>query len=90
MEPKNVRLFVKSYCGWCHEAIDWLAARGIETEILEVLEDPKAMREMFDATGQRRTPSMEVDGHWLADFDVDELEVWWQEHTAVPPQRRDP
>ena len=32
MRPTNVRLFIKPYCGWCHEAMEWLDARQISYE----------------------------------------------------------
>lgn len=74
----NIRLFTKSYCGWCHEAIDWLESRGIRFENLEVISDPCAMKELRELTGRTMTPSIDVNGEVLADFDVDELAQWWQ------------
>ncbi len=76
----HIRLFTKSYCGWCHEAIDWLRGKGLEFEELEVLSNPAAMEELKDLTGKTMTPTIEVDGDILADFGVDELEPWWQKH----------
>ena len=29
MKPKSIRLFIKPWCGWCHEAADWLTTQGI-------------------------------------------------------------
>ena len=74
----NIRLFIKSYCGWCHEAIDWLESRQIRFETLEVISDPCGMKELRELTGRTMTPSIEVNGEVLADFDVDELDRWWQ------------
>jgi glutaredoxin 3 len=76
--PLQIRLFIKSYCGWCHEAIDWLKSRQIHFEPLEVISDPCAMKELRELTGRTMTPSIEVNGEVLADFDVDELEQWWR------------
>lgn len=78
MKPKSIRLFIKSYCGWCHEAMAWLDARNYTYEKLDVIEDPAAMKEMKQLTGQTSAPCMEVDGEVLADFGVDELEVFWK------------
>lgn len=74
------RLFIKPYCGWCHEAMDWLRDRSIEFEELDVASDPAAMREMVDLSGQSRAPVIEVDGEVLADFGADELAFWWKDH----------
>lgn len=76
----KVRLFIKPFCPWCDEAIDWLDERGIRYEQLDVTADRAARDEMFRLTGQTRAPSIDVDGHILADFGADELEEWWKEN----------
>jgi glutaredoxin 3 len=73
----KVRLFIKPFCGWCHEASDWLDARGVKYETLDVISDPAARKEMFQLSGQTLAPVIEVDGEVLADFDTGELEVFW-------------
>jgi glutaredoxin 3 len=78
MKPKSIRLFIKPYCGWCHEAKDWLDDRGVQYETLDVISDPDARREMFDLSGQTLAPVIEVDGHVLADFDTDQLQRFWK------------
>ncbi|MGB0419646.1 MAG: glutaredoxin family protein [Limisphaerales bacterium] len=76
----NIRLFTKSYCGWCHEALDWLRHRGLAFEELEVLSNLAAMEELQQLTGKSMTPTIEVNGQVLADFGIDELEPWWASH----------
>lgn len=78
MKAERVRLFIKPYCGWCHEAIEWLDARGIEYETLDVISNAKARKEMVQLSGQSLAPVIDVDGEVLADFDTDQLEVFWQ------------
>ena len=77
MKPNRVRLFVKPYCGWCHEAQDWLEERGIQFETLDVTSDRAAREEMLELSGQTLAPVIEVDGEVLADFGVEELEEFW-------------
>ena len=79
MNPPRVRLFVKPYCGWCHEAQDWLDERGIRYELLDVTSDSRAWQEMQQLSGQTLAPVIEVDGEVLADFDTGQLEVFWGE-----------
>jgi len=76
MKPKQVRLFIKPGCPWCDEAIEWLDARKIQYETLDVIRDAAARAEMRELTGQTKAPSVEWDGHVLADFGADELETW--------------
>ena len=78
MKPKRVRLFIKPQCPWCREAADWLAARGVACETLDVIADAGAFREMLLLSNQTSAPVMEVDGHVLADFDTGQLEVFWK------------
>jgi glutaredoxin len=74
---RQIRLFIKPYCGWCHEAMDWLDERGIGYERLDVVSDPAARQEMQQLSGQTLAPVIEVDGELLADFGADELAAWW-------------
>lgn len=78
MKPEKVRLFVKPYCGWCQDAEEWLDARGITYETLDVISNAKAKKEMFELSGQTLAPVIEVDGEILADFDTGQLEVFWK------------
>jgi glutaredoxin 3 len=78
MKPNQVRLFVKPYCGWCHEAQDWLDERGVKYEVLDVISDAVARREMRDLSGQTLAPVIDVDGEILADFDTGQLERFWK------------
>lgn len=78
MKAERVRLFIKPYCGWCDEAMEWLEARGVEYEKLDVISDANARKEMVRLSGQRLAPVIDVDGEILADFDTDQLEVFWK------------
>jgi glutaredoxin 3 len=78
MKARNVRLFIKPYCGWCHEAREWLDERGIAYETLDVISDSAARREMLQLSGQSLTPVIDVDGEVLADFDTDQLDNFWK------------
>ena len=74
----TIRLFIKPGCPWCNEAIDWLDARRIKYQKLDVINDAVVRREMHDLTGQTKAPCIDVDGHILADFGEDELAAWWK------------
>src|SRR5207245_11792923 len=78
MTAEKIRLFIKPYCGWCHEAIEWLDARGIKYETLDVISDPSARKEMFQLSGQSLAPVIDVDGEMLADFDTGQFERFWK------------
>jgi len=82
MKAQNIRLFVKPFCGWCHEAKDWLDERGIRYEELDVLSSRAAWKEMVRLSGQTLAPVIDVDGEVLADFDTDQLETFWKQLEA--------
>ena len=83
--PKQVKLFIKPYCGWCRQAIRWLQFHGIPHETLDVEANHEAMLEMMEKSGQTLSPVIEVDGAILADFDTEELAKFWVEQTADSP-----
>jgi glutaredoxin 3 len=85
MKAEKIRLFIKPYCGWCHEAIEWLDARGIKYETLDVISDAAARKQMFQLSGQTLAPVIDVDGEILADFDTDQLARFWKELEAQDP-----
>ena len=74
----KVRLFVKPFCSWCHQAQHWLDARGVQYETLDVMADSQAFTEMIQLTGQRFAPVIDVDGKILADFGPEELAKFWE------------
>jgi glutaredoxin 3 len=78
-KPKQVRLFIKPYCGWCRQAMDWLDRYGIRYEVLDVIGDERAYAEMQRLSGQTLAPVIEVDGRVLADFGATELARFWRE-----------
>ena len=77
-------IYIKSFCPWCKEALAWLDAHGYRYEIREVLEDPEAMARMREISGQSLTPTMEVDGKILADFDTGQLSEFLEANNIRP------
>jgi glutaredoxin len=76
--PKQVRLFIKSYCPWCTQAMDWLERHRIPYQRLDVLSDDEAYAEMLRLSGQTLAPVIEVDGRVLANFGARELAEFWR------------
>lgn len=78
MKPKQVRLFIKPYCGWCDKAERWLDERGIDYETVDVMADEAAFDEMIRLSDQDLAPVIEVDGEVLADFGPEQLADFWE------------
>lgn len=79
MKAARIRLFIKPYCGWCHAAMAWLNQRDVKYEVLDVTADAQARKEMVQLSHQTLAPVIDVDGRVLADFGVDQLEVFWKQ-----------
>lgn len=78
-----MNLYVKTWCPWCIDAVDWLRKRGFEFTQIDVLADASAFEHMRKISSQSLTPTLEMpDGAVLADFDVRQLERFLQERKA--------
>lgn len=84
MKPKSIRLFIKPYCPWCHQAMDWLDEHGIKYEALDVISNEAAYREMVRLSGQTLAPVIDIDGQILADFGARELAAFWTKLASEP------
>ena len=78
-QPTTVRLFIKPFCGWCAEAMEWLDRNKIKYSALDVTSHRAAWDEMVRLSGQSSAPVIEVDGEMLADFGASELAQFWNE-----------
>ena len=78
VKRKQIRLFIKPYCGWCHKAVGWLDEHGVAYEKVDVIADETAYDEMIRLYGQDLVPVLDVEGKILADFGPDQLADFWQ------------
>ena len=72
--PPKIKLFVKYYCGWCHEAKDYLDQLGWPYEEVEVARNPAGLQELERLSGQTMAPTAVIGDKLLVDFGQDELE----------------
>lgn len=78
-------VYIKPWCPWCVQAIDWLKSRKYRFEAVDVLTDASAYTHMRNISGQSLTPTLETeDGKVLADFDVGQLEKFLKQHNISP------
>jgi glutaredoxin 3 len=84
----RVRLFIKSYCPWCHKAMRWLDENGIEYETLDVIANEAAFDEMIRLSGQELAPVIEVDDKVLADFGPEQLADFWKKNFSTTDEHR--
>ncbi len=68
------KLYVKTGCPWCHEAMEFLDRRKIRYEKITVTGNDKAIHDMVAVSGQIKAPVLDWHDDVLADFGADELE----------------
>ena len=76
-------LYVKGSCPWCVEAEDYLREHGIAYGKADVQTDPAAYEEMKRLSGQTKAPTMRWGDEILADFGVEELDLFLREKNVV-------
>ncbi|MES2996634.1 MAG: glutaredoxin family protein [Verrucomicrobiota bacterium] len=67
------KLYIKTGCPWCEEAVDFLDERNIDVETIVVSGNSETMEEMVALSGQSKAPTLDWHGDVLADFGVEEL-----------------
>jgi len=72
----EVIIYTTPTCSWCQATKDYLRAREIDFEEVDVSADPDRAREMVEKSGQYGVPVLEIDGELIVGFDrarIDEL-----------------
>ncbi len=69
----SIKLYTRPMCSWCVDAKDYLRARQIEFEDVDVGRDAAAYQEMEQLSGQPYVPTIVIDGEVLANFDTAQL-----------------
>lgn len=64
--------------------MEYLDRHGFAYEVRDVLADEDQYARMREISGQSLTPTLEVDGKVLPDFDTGQLEVFLREHGIRP------
>ena len=74
--PKGgIVMYCTKWCMDCKRARDWLQARGLKFTEVDVYGVPGALRQVREwAGGKLVTPTFDIDGDIVLDFDVGELE----------------
>ena len=76
-------LYLKPGCPWCDEAEDYLKKNGIAYGRADVTVDFASLEEMKRLSGQTKAPTMRWDDEILADFGVEELDLFLRERNVV-------
>ena len=72
-------LYTKTGCPWCNAARDFLKEKSVHFEERNVTENPDFMKEMVEKSGQSKAPTVDIDGHILADTDAEAIGAYLKE-----------
>ncbi len=66
---KEVEIYTKSYCPYCHRAKDFLRARGIAFKEIDVTHDRETERQMRARSSRRTVPQIFIGGLGIGGHD---------------------
>ena len=85
MENPKIIAYMKPSCGWSNGVRAVMRKYDLPFEDRDIINDPEQHQEMIQKTGQMLQPSVEINGHILADFSGDEVEAWMLANNVVEP-----
>jgi monothiol glutaredoxin len=65
----KIILYTKKGCPWCEDVLELFAEKKVVFEEREVTGSSEYFDEMFIKSGQKKAPTLDIDGHILADSD---------------------
>lgn len=83
-EEPTLRVYIKPGCPWCVDAIAYLKKDGFQFQEIDVYADPAMYQEMKDLSGQSSAPTLTYGELILADFGVDEMQAFFNQHNIAP------
>ena len=82
-----IHIYIKPTCPWCVVALETLDALGCAYAIHDVYTEPGAAERVRQLSNQTKVPTMEVDGHVLADFGPEEIAPFLRNHGLLDGKR---
>ncbi len=65
----KIKIFSSPTCPWCQVAKDFFKDHGLEFESIDLTENPEALEEVIEKTGQMGVPVIQIDDEYIVDFD---------------------
>jgi len=65
----EVTVYTSSTCSWCDAVKDYLRAREIDFEEVDVSADMDRAQELVERSGQYGVPVVDIDGEMVVGFD---------------------
>jgi glutaredoxin-like YruB-family protein len=68
MSNKTVTIYSADWCAFCHAAKDYFNKLGVKYDEKNVEQDPQALVDAVNKSGQRGIPVIDIDGKIIVGF----------------------
>jgi glutaredoxin-like YruB-family protein len=79
----KVIIYSAVWCGFCHQAKQYLDSIGVKYEDNDVDKDPKALEDAVNKSGQRGIPVLDIDGDIIIGFDRPKIDAALKTHKLI-------
>jgi len=69
----SIIIYTKTECPWAIEAIQFLTQHNLPFEERDILTNPVWKKEVEEATGQNKSPTLNIDGVWIPDAGIADI-----------------
>jgi len=85
MDTPKIIAYLKPSCGWSMGVRAVFKKYDLPYEDRDIINNPAQFQEMVEKTGQMKQPTVEINGHILADVSGEEVEAWMVANGVVKP-----
>ena len=85
MSKPRIVAWMKPSCGWSNGVRAVLRKYDLPYEDRDVINSAENYQEMVTKSGQPLQPTLDIDGHILADVSGEEVEAWMLANSVVQP-----
>ncbi|HHR85950.1 MAG: glutaredoxin family protein [Candidatus Thorarchaeota archaeon] len=71
----EITIYTTPSCSWCQATKEYLHAREIDFEEVDVSEDMRRAMEMVEKSGQQGVPVLDIDGEIIVGFDRSRIDA---------------
>ena len=71
----EITIYTSDSCSWCQAAKEYLHAREMDFEEVDVSADRQRAMEMIEKSGQQGVPVLDIDGEIIIGFDRSRIDV---------------
>ncbi|MCK5827703.1 glutathione S-transferase N-terminal domain-containing protein [Candidatus Bipolaricaulota bacterium] len=71
----TITIYTTDSCSWCQAAKEYLQARELDFEEVDVSADRQRAMEMVEKSGQQGVPVLDIDGEIIVGFDRSRIDA---------------